>query len=73
VRVHIVSPMRDFPILKLNDGAKSVVVFPACREDCPMNLVLNDNDMTSVRCVDHQVIRGAQLDDVDDLPPFSAR
>ncbi len=33
-----------------------------------MNLILNDDDMTSVRCVDHQVICGAQLDDVD-VPP----
>jgi hypothetical protein len=60
--------MRDFAILKLNDGAKSVVVFRACREDSPMNLILNDDDMTSVRCMDNQIICGAQFDDVDVTP-----
>jgi hypothetical protein len=33
-----------------------------------MDLIFDDNDMTSVRCVDNQVICGVQLDDVDVTP-----
>ena len=49
MRVHIVSPVRDFAIFKVNDGAESVVVLSAGREDSPMNLILDDDDMAPVR------------------------
>jgi hypothetical protein len=43
-RVHIVSPVRDFPIFNLDDRAKSIVVFHACREHRPLDFIFDDDD-----------------------------
>ena len=43
-RVHIVSPVRDFPIFNLDDRAKSIVVFHACREHSSLDFIFDDDD-----------------------------
>jgi hypothetical protein len=57
--------MRDLPVLEMDDGAEPVVVLRAGREDCSVDFVFDDNDMTCVCCVDNEVVRGLQVDDLN--------
>ena len=47
-RVHIVSPVRDFPVLDLDDGTKPIVVLHACRPDGPVDLIFDDDNLAVV-------------------------
>src|SRR6202043_1973169 len=53
-RVHVVSPVRDPPVFDRDDRAEPIVVLHARREDCPTDLVFNDEDMTVVCLMDNQ-------------------
>jgi hypothetical protein len=61
-RVHIVSPVRDFPVFNLDDRTKPIVVLHACREDGPMDLIFDDDDTAVVRLVGNQLIGRLKLD-----------
>jgi hypothetical protein len=68
VRVHIVSPMRDPPVSKLDDRAEPIFILGARREDRPMEVVLDHDDPAVVRSVDDQHVCGVEPDAADSRP-----
>src|SRR6266481_6504626 len=67
-RVHVVSPVRDFPVFNPDDRAEPIVVFSARREDLSVDLVFDDGETTVVCLVDYQSISGLKRDVVDIAP-----
>src|ERR1700757_955467 len=61
-RVHIVSPMRDFSIRNFHDRAEAILVGRARCENCPMDLIFDDDCSSAIRLVDDQLICGFEFD-----------
>jgi hypothetical protein len=67
-RVHLVPPMYDLSAFDLDHRVEPVVVFHAGRDDCPMDLVFDDDHAAVVRLVDNQLIGRVKRDAIDLAP-----
>ena len=60
-RVHVVSPVRDLPVLKLDNRTEPIFVLCTCRENRPMDFVFDDDDAAIVRPVGDQLSADSNL------------
>src|ERR1700721_4338586 len=57
-RVHVVSPMRDLPVLKLNNRTEPIFVLCTGRENRPVHFVFDHDDAATIRRVGDQLVCG---------------